>query len=47
MNLQNSKVYCIPDDYEVDTYTLNDVKFNLRPLYTIDYLHKLEKMEDV
>ena len=46
MNLQNSKVYCLPDDYEVDSYTLADVKFNLSPIYTPDLLAKLEKLEE-
>lgn len=41
MNLQNSKIYCLPDDYEVDSFTLQDVKFNLKPVYTLDSLKKL------
>ena len=47
MNLQNSRVFCIPDDYEVDSYTLNDIKFNLKPIYTLELLKKLQKIEDV
>ncbi len=34
MNLQNGSIYCLPDDYEVEGYTLRDVKFNLNPVYS-------------
>ena len=47
MNLQNSKVYCLPDDYEVDSYTLDDIKFNLKPIYSEEMLNQLEKIVDV
>lgn len=47
MNLQNSKVYCLPDDYEVDSYTISDVKFNLKPVYTLEMIKKLKKMEEI
>lgn len=47
MNLQNSKIYCLPDDYEVDSYTMADVKFNLNPTYTHETIEQLAKVEDV
>ena len=34
MNLQTSKIYCLPDDYEVESHTMEDVKFNLNPIFT-------------
>jgi len=28
-----SKIYCLPDNYEIIDTTLDDIKFYLRPLY--------------
>ena len=33
INLHNQKVYCLPDDYEVNDKSLNDIKYNLNPTY--------------
>jgi U4/U6.U5 tri-snRNP-associated protein 2 len=33
INLTNAKIYCLPDNYEVFSHTLNDIKFNLCPSY--------------
>lgn len=34
MNLQNTKIYCLPDNYEVIDNSLKDIQFNLDPQYT-------------
>ena len=34
INLANEKVYCLPDDYEVEHRVFKDIKFNLNPKYT-------------
>jgi U4/U6.U5 tri-snRNP-associated protein 2 len=33
INLSNQKVYCLPDDYEVHSIKLDDIKYNLDPKY--------------
>lgn len=33
MNLVNQKVYCLPEDYEVNDATLTDIKHNLDPTF--------------
>lgn len=33
INLSNQKVYCLPDDYEVHSRKLDDIKYNLDPKY--------------
>lgn len=33
INLQNQKVYWLPDDYEVNDKSLEDIKYNLNPVY--------------
>jgi U4/U6.U5 tri-snRNP-associated protein 2 len=33
INLTTTKVFCLPDNYEVDSHTLKDIKFNLQPHY--------------
>lgn len=34
INLSNKKVYCLPDDYEVNAKKLEDIKYNLDPVFT-------------
>lgn len=34
MNLKDSRIYCLPDGYEVVDPSLDDIKFNLNPQYT-------------
>jgi U4/U6.U5 tri-snRNP-associated protein 2 len=33
INLTNQKVYCLPDDYEVQSSKLDDIKYNIDPKY--------------
>eukprot|EP00347_Sterkiella_histriomuscorum_P008920 403343237 len=42
INLQDSKVWCLPDNYEVDDAALNDIKYNLIPLYNQQLVDKLD-----
>jgi len=34
LNLQTSRIYCLPDQYEVIDSTIDDIKYNLNPNYT-------------
>lgn len=34
INLTTTKIYCLPENYEVNSHTLKDIKFNLSPSYT-------------
>lgn len=34
MNLHDSRIYCLPDMYEVVDHSLADIKYNLNPLFT-------------
>ena len=42
INLHDSKVWCLPDNYEVEDAALNDIKYNLLPLYNQELLDKLD-----
>ncbi|KAF8823109.1 putative ubiquitin specific protease 39 isoform 2, partial [Cardiosporidium cionae] len=41
MNLKNSRVYCLPDNYVVDDASLDDIRHFLNPRYTISDVDKL------
>ncbi|KAM3131536.1 hypothetical protein pb186bvf_016320 [Paramecium bursaria] len=43
MNLSDSKIYCLPDLYEVIEESLVDIQFNLNPIYTQDRLKQLDQ----
>mmetsp|Transcript_5509 Transcript_5509/g.5938 ORF Transcript_5509/g.5938 Transcript_5509/m.5938 type:complete len:503 (+) Transcript_5509:36-1544(+) len=42
INLHDQKIYCLPDNYEVDDISLNDIKFNLKPTYGYEEVTKLD-----
>lgn len=44
IHLSTAKVYCLPDNYEVDDASLADVKANLNPQYTKEDVAKLDKV---
>ncbi|KAJ5073760.1 hypothetical protein M0811_08324 [Anaeramoeba ignava] len=43
INLKTGKVYCLPDDYEVDDPSLNDIKYFLKPIYNQEQITKLDQ----
>lgn len=43
INLHNSKIYCLPDNYQVSNKSLNDIKYNLNPYYTKEQVAKLDQ----
>lgn len=45
INLQTTKVYCLPDNYEIDDVSLEDIKYNLKPFYTPEQIALLDKNE--
>ncbi|EDK31265.1 ubiquitin specific protease 39 and snRNP assembly factor (macronuclear) [Tetrahymena thermophila SB210] len=45
INLHNAKVYCLPDNYEVIDQSLNDIKYNLAPVYSDQQLANLDTMD--
>eukprot|EP01117_Protostelium_nocturnum_P008417 TRINITY_DN3008_c0_g1_i1.p1 TRINITY_DN3008_c0_g1~~TRINITY_DN3008_c0_g1_i1.p1 ORF type:complete len:557 (+),score=203.13 TRINITY_DN3008_c0_g1_i1:108-1673(+) len=42
INLDNEKVYCLPDDYEVEDSSLADIKYVLNPKFTPDQIKHLD-----
>jgi U4/U6.U5 tri-snRNP-associated protein 2 len=34
INLSDQKIYCLPDNYEIIDNSLNDIKFNLKPVFS-------------
>jgi len=34
INLHDQKIYCLPDNYEVVDNSLNDIKYNLNPIFS-------------
>lgn len=42
INLSDCKIYCLPDNYEVDDSSLNDIKYNLMPIYSKELVQKLD-----
>lgn len=44
INLLNEKVYCLPDGYEVQDPSLDDIKFVLHPRYTRELVTKLDSI---
>lgn len=42
INLQDCRIYCLPDNYEVDDPSLNDIKYNLMPIFTEDLVNSLD-----
>ncbi|KAL8426654.1 hypothetical protein Efla_005911 [Eimeria flavescens] len=41
VNLTTYKVYCLPDNYEVQDYSLQDIIYNLNPTYTPEDVARL------
>ncbi|KAF4665797.1 hypothetical protein FOL47_004426 [Perkinsus chesapeaki] len=39
INLKDTKVYCIPDGYEIIDASLDDIRYNLNPTFTTDMLN--------
>lgn len=42
ISLNNCRIYCLPDNYEVFDTSLNDIKYNLYPIYTKEILDKID-----
>ena len=42
MKLDNGRVYCIPDNYEVLDSSLADIKHNLNPVYSPEHVARLD-----
>jgi U4/U6.U5 tri-snRNP-associated protein 2 len=42
INLASCAVFCLPDGYEVQDSSLEDVKYNLLPTYQLDNLQQLD-----
>ncbi|GAB7359221.1 hypothetical protein MBLNU230_g5880t1 [Neophaeotheca triangularis] len=43
INLETKKIYALPEGYEVTSKSLNDVKYNLDPIYTPQQVEKIDK----
>ncbi|EGD72995.1 U4/U6.U5 tri-snRNP-associated protein 2 [Salpingoeca rosetta] len=44
INLHTLKFYCLPDNYEVIDSALDDIKFVLYPVYSKDYIAKMDEI---
>lgn len=42
IHLENGKIYCLPDDYEIIDSSLNDIKHNLYPTFTKQEIYNLD-----
>ncbi|EFC37178.1 predicted protein [Naegleria gruberi] len=42
MSISNGKIYCLPDNYEVNDKSLEDIKFNLNPTYSEKDVEELD-----
>ncbi|KAF4651365.1 hypothetical protein FOL46_000354 [Perkinsus olseni] len=42
INLKDTRVYCIPDGYEIIDASLDDIRYNLNPTFTKDMLNSAE-----
>lgn len=45
LNLETLKFYCLPDNYEVEDQSFNDILYVLKPTFTISDIRKLDKLE--
>lgn len=44
LNLETLKFYCLPDNYEVDDPSFDDIKYVLKPTFAAEHLDKLDKL---
>lgn len=44
INLADCSIWCLPDNYEVEDASLNDVKYNLMPHFSQDLIGKLDSL---
>ncbi|KAK8808502.1 hypothetical protein WA158_008403 [Blastocystis sp. Blastoise] len=42
MNIETQRFYCLPDNYEVIDDTLNDIKLALDPVFTKEYIQRID-----
>jgi U4/U6.U5 tri-snRNP-associated protein 2 len=42
INLQDQKIYCLPDGYEINDNSLNDIKSNLKPIFNKKEIDELD-----
>jgi U4/U6.U5 tri-snRNP-associated protein 2 len=42
ISLKDCKIWCLPDNYEVEDASLNDIKYNLMAIYTQEIVDKLD-----
>ena len=47
VNLHSTKIYCLPDDYEVLDSSLDDIKYSLSPSFTSVDMRALEQNESL
>lgn len=45
LNLETLKIYCLPDNYEVEDSCLDDILYVVRPTFTKDDINQLDKIE--
>lgn len=46
LNLETLKFYCLPDNYEINDSSLNDILFVLKPTFSRDDLQKLDRLSE-
>jgi U4/U6.U5 tri-snRNP-associated protein 2 len=45
INLNDQRIYCLPDGYGVQESSLNDIKYNCKPLFSRTEIDKLDQRE--
>jgi len=43
LNLSTLKFYCLPDNYEIIDPSLEDIKYVLKPTYSLEYIKKIDQ----
>jgi len=43
MNLQDARIFCLPDNYEVMDSSLEDIQYNLKPVFTKEEISSLDE----
>lgn len=47
INLNDQRIFCLPENYEVTENSLNDIKYNLKPIYSEKDIEELDKIQKI
>lgn len=46
LNLETLKFYCLPDNYEIDDPSFEDIKYVLKPTFSVEDFERLDHLEE-